>query len=503
MSDATLTTGPEPVQPPSRLRHLNSGRAAAAVKGWGWSFINIATTTLLAAAVFLVTSRVLTPVEFGAVALAVAVVSLIAAAIPMAFGDALIQRADLRPDHLDSVFWLSGGVATVAYAALFSLSPWIGEVSGVPVVGQILPVLGLRLLFEGFGPVPAALIHRRMQFRTVALRTMLANGLGATACLGLVAFGAPLWGLVISQVVSTAIALVVTFVAAGWRPSGPPRLTALVELSNFGLYAIAERLFTEARIDQLLLGSFVGAEPLGIFFFARRVFQMLSDLTAGALSSVSGVLFASLQTEIEKRRSAYLAASFASAALAFPVFSGLIVIAPTAIPFVFGDHWAGAVFAVQAFAAVGIMAGLGIMQISLIRAMGRADWCFWYMAIGQALNWLIILVLYPLGLQAIMAAFLLRTMLLWPVSVHKTQQLLQLGLAPYVFSVIGPAMATTFMAIAISLLPWAFPDLTGWVQLAAQIGTGALVYAVALPILSINRIRTLWAMTKARKAARA
>jgi O-antigen/teichoic acid export membrane protein len=48
---------------------------------------------------------------------------------------------------------------------------------------------------------------------------------------------------------------------------------------------------------------------------------------------------ASLQAETDKRRQAFQLASFASAALAFPVFGGLIVIAPVAVPTVFGAQW--------------------------------------------------------------------------------------------------------------------------------------------------------------------
>jgi teichuronic acid exporter len=201
------------------LAHLSAGRARAALWGVAWSFVNIGVSTLLAASVFLVTSRILAPQDFGAVALAASIITFIAVLIPSAFGDALIQRTELRQDHLDTTFWLVFGIALLGYGLLFVLSPWIAAQSGVPVLETILRVLGLRLIFDALLTVPGSLIVRRMQFRSVALRTTLANGIGAVICLAMVMTGFALWALVASQVISSLTGLIVAFVGAKWRPA--------------------------------------------------------------------------------------------------------------------------------------------------------------------------------------------------------------------------------------------------------------------------------------------
>jgi teichuronic acid exporter len=481
------------------LAHLSTGRARAALWGVAWSFVNIGVSTLLAASVFLVTSRILAPEDFGAVAFAVAIITLIAVLIPSAFGEALVQRADLRQDHLDTMFWLVLATAIAGYGLLVVLAPWIAAWSEVPLLESILPVLGLRLIFDALLTVPASLIVRRMQFRSVALRTTIANGIGAVICLAMVLTGFALWALVASQVISSLTGMIVAFAGAQWRPGAQIRWRSLRELLGFGGYAMGSKILYEVRIDQFLLGVFLGPAVLGLFYFSRRLFQMLKDLTVGCFAPVSSVLLASLQHDGDKSRQAYLAASYASAGLAFPVFTGLIAIAPTAVPWAFGPQWEAAVFTVRCFCIIGVMAGLGMMQAALIRNLGRSDWWFWYQAVMQLSAIPIILIFCRMGLDAVMAALAVRTFVLWPTSVRMAQRLLDMPLWHYIQSLQGPLIGTVTMFVWVVFLPTLWPDLSARAMLLLQVSSGALLYAVMLTLTSFSRLLGIARMVRSPK----
>jgi teichuronic acid exporter len=495
MADTTAPTKAEG----TGFAHLSTGRARAALWGVAWSFVNIGVSTLLAALVFLVTSRILAPEDFGAVAFAASVITLAAVLIPAAFGEALVQRAELRRDHLDTLFWLVLGVAVPGYGLLVALSPTIADWSNFPLLEEILPILGLRLIFDAALTVPASLIVRQMQFRSVALRTTIANGISALVCLAMVLAGYALWALVVSQLVASLTGLVVAFAAAGWRPGVQVRWTALKEVMGFGSYAMGGKILNELRVDQFLLGALLGPAVLGLFFFGRRLFQMLQDMTVGAFAPVSSVLLASLQHDGEKRKEAYLAASYGAACLAFPVFAGLLAVAPTAVPWAFGTQWAEAVFTVQCFSVIGIMAGLGVMQAALIRNLGRPDWWFRYQALMQLSTIPIILIFYRFGLDAVMAAIVIRTVVLWPMSVQMAQRMLELPLWHYARSLQGPMIGSAAMVLWVTLLPTLRPDLHAGALLLLQVGTGAALYGLVLVLTSFGRLRGIAALIQRRK----
>ncbi|NJM84566.1 MAG: oligosaccharide flippase family protein [Tabrizicola sp.] len=163
-----------------------------------WSLVNILVATVISAAVFVIASRVLSPSDFGVVALATTVVMFISCAIPIAFGDALVQRIDVRDDHLDTVFWACFGFGTLLYGGLWLTAPWIADRTDTPALASLLPVIGVRLILESLTVVPSALITRAVQFRYIALRTTLANALGGGVCIAMVLMGSGYWALAIS-----------------------------------------------------------------------------------------------------------------------------------------------------------------------------------------------------------------------------------------------------------------------------------------------------------------
>ncbi len=491
---------PLPAQNHSR-GHLRSGRARAAMAGSLWSLINILVATVISAAVFVTASRVLLPSDFGVVALATTIVMFVSCAIPIAFGDALVQRIDLRDDHLDTVFWACLGFGILLYGGIWLATPWIADWAGTPALMALLPVIGVRLVLESLTVVPTALITRAVQFRYIALRTTLANMLGGGVCIVMVLMGSGYWALAISQVLSSIVAVMVMLPAARWWPGTAVTRRAAGDLWRFGIFSSGNRLLNEMRLDQMLVGLLGGPVMLGLFFFARRLFQMLSDLTVGVFSPVSNVLFASMQGEPEKRRRAFLIASFAATGVALPTFAGLLVLADTAVPLVFGLQWAGAVTAVQGFAVIGMMAGLGIVQAALIRSHGRADWWFWYQAGVQLSALPLIALLYPYGLGVVMVALALRTILLWPLTIRMTLHILDMRLPAYINSLRGPIGGSLVMAGVMAALPQLLAQgLSSVTVLAAQMLIGAVVYLITMAGLSWRQTRDLWTILRTRKA---
>lgn len=470
------------------LGHLTARRTRASVTGVAWNFLAVALSSALALSVFLITSRVLAPSDFGAVALSAAVVAMVSMLAPVAFGEAIIQRRDLQAGHLDSVFWLTIAVALVLYLGLWLGAPLFASAMELGILAAILPVLGLRILFDAVAAVPMSLVARRMQFRHTAMRSLLANAVAAALCVWLVLEGHALWALVLSQIANSFVAMVIALLAARWRPGWRVSVGSLRDLRAFGLYSMGGRILNQARADQFVLGVVLGPQTLGLYYFAHRLFTMLRDLTAGVFGPVTNVLMASLQAEPEKRRAAFQMASFASAALAFPVFGGLIVLAPLVVPAVFGPQWADAVYALRCFSVIGMLAGVGIVQAALIRNLGRPDWWFWYQTVSKLSALVVIVAAAPFGLDAIVTGLVAVTLLLWPFSAGQARRMLSLPLAAYAGSLSGPALATFVMAGGVAWLREVTGDLGGAAELAVLTGAGAVLYAATLAAMSRGRL---------------
>jgi teichuronic acid exporter len=483
--------------------HLRQGRARASVRGAMWSLFNASFGTILAVAVFYVASRFLTPHDFGLVALAVSIVSIASALAPAAFGEALVQRAEVLGAHLDTVFWLCLAAAVVLFLPVVAVAPaaaaWLGE----PALALLLPFVGARLFFDMLAVVPHALIVRRMQFRLIALRTVVANGVAAILCLGLLFLGYGFWALAASQVATAVVTALVEFRVAGWRPGRQVGAAALRQLAGYGLWASGSQVLNVLKIDQFLIGVLGGTVMAGLYNFAQRLFQMLTGLISGALASVAHALFASMQAEPEKAREAFLLAIYASAVVAFPIFVGLILVVDPAVPAIFGSQWQPAVTAVRAASVIGILASIGVVQAALVTGHGRTNWWFRYQLAQRVAAALAIVIFLPFGFDAAVTAMAAKSVLIWPVSVAMTIRIIGISAGDYARVLAVPAAATAVMAAVVLAIPALIAEGGGPLAVVGvQVAVGAAVYAAVAGVLSLRRMRRVVDILKGPREAR-
>jgi len=483
--------------------HLRSGRKQAAVRGVFWSALSGVVPAAVSAGVFTITSRYLTSAEFGLVALAASIALLASAAAPAGFGMALIQRETVSRAHLDSVFWLCMGVAVAIFGVLVLTAPWLAWLLQEPGLAVFVPVLATRVVFDLATVVPNALLTRAMSFDKMAWRTTFASLLSAALCLVLLLMGYGIWALALSQVASSFAVCVGSILAVNWLPSWRFEWKALRELVHYGMFASGHRILRLINVEQIMIGAFLGAAPLGIFSFARRIFQILNDLIAGALNAVSYTVMASLQSEQEKLKEAFLFSTFASSAVSFPVFVGMGAIAGDLVPLAFGEHWLEAVPAIQGFCFIGLMSCIGILQASLITSQGHAGWWFYYLLSKQVVTALIILGLYRFGITAIVLAMAVQNLVMWPASVAMVLKILKIGLGGYMRPFLAPAVASAVMLAGVMAIQRFGPEHSPYLYLLAQIAGGALTYCVVLFALDSARILKMRDLVMKRRAVAA
>lgn len=476
-----LATGPE-------LGHVKTGRAAAAMRGALWSMLSSFAPAAFGVIVFMATSRVLGPAEFGIVAFAASIATVGMAVAPAGFRDALIQRASITPRHLDAVFWLCIGAALLIYAIILAAAGPLAASFAEPELALLIPFIGLRVVFDMAAAVPNGLLVRTMSFRKIALRTTLASLVAAIGCLTLLWFGFGLWALAFSQLATSIVTSIGALVAARWRPGLTFDLKALKDLRAFGLFSTGNHFITTISIDQLLIGALLGPAGLGLYSFARRIFQILTDLITGALNLVSYSLLSSMQQEPDKLRDAYLFGTFASSIIAFPVFAGLALIAADLIPFAFGPQWTEAVPVVQAMCALGLLTAVGVLQASLVKSQGQADLWFYYMAGKQAVTVLYVFLFSGWGVSALTNALVIQNFIMWMPTVYMVVRLLGISPWAYLASFGLPVFATSVMLAAGLLVQSQLPEAQPLLRLGATIAVCGLVYASLVLLLGRRRI---------------
>ena len=128
-----------------------------------------------------------------------------------------------------------------------------------------------------------------------------------------------------------------------------------------------------ANVDFLLIGSFLGAQPLGYYTLAYNIANLPSTRINAVASRVLFPTFARIQNDPPRLKRAYLKLQELTALINFPLLFGIVIVASNGIPVLFGPSWEPAVLLVQILSIVGMGRAISGTIGPLLLAQGRTD----------------------------------------------------------------------------------------------------------------------------------
>jgi len=468
-------------------------RTSIAYKGVLWSALSTGGPTLIGLLVFVVTGRLLKPADFGLVAMAASIGMIVACFVPAGFGDALVQRREITPVHIDSVFWACSGIGLMLYILIAALGPYVANWMHHQELSYLVPILSVRVIFDAAAIVPLSIIKRSLAFRNLAVRTIVSTGVAGCAALGFALAGFGFWALVASSIIGSCIGMVGAFWAANWRPTWRFSQQAFRELAAYGGYASLTQTLTmlNQQGEQAIVGFSLGIAPLGLYTFSRRILSVLNDLITGTLATVALPIMSTLQTERAALRRGFLLASFISSAIGFPVFIGLAVISGDLVPVIFGKHWVAAIPTVQLLCLLGLLLAVGILQASLIKSQGHIKWWMKYQIVSIVTYLIVILTCARFGIEIMVAAVVIRSYLLVIFPYAKTIFILETSIRSYLSEFIPPLAASIIMAGVLGGRHYLLPVESAAVSIGIDVPTGVAIYVSFLALLGKNRFGIL------------
>lgn len=452
--------------------------------GLFWSATNSAIVNFVGFFAFVVLGRLLSPADFGIVAMAAAAIAFAGIFVPLGMAEALIQRKDVADEHFDTVFWLLLGSAVLLCGLCVFFADRAAAYYGIASVAQVMPVLALRLPADALSAVPQAIIARRLDFHLLAMRSAGAGVVTAVTGVTLALMGAGVWALVISQVLGVLAGALISLSVVQWRPRLRFSFYHLRQVLSYGIPSSGGSLivFLNQQLDQMLIGLWFGEFQMGIYNLSRRIQTFLNGLLGSVAASVAHPAFSRIQEDRGQVREKFVVSASNVAIVVLPIFFGIIGIAGDALALLFGEKWLPATPVVIVFCVWGPVQCIGMLQGSLISALGRPDWWFGYLFASALLNIPVCLLSAPHGILAVAIALVAKAYLVWPINAAMVCRLLGLSVAEYVGIFGAPVGAALAMLAVLSLDLLQIDALLP--GLAFEVGLGGLVYTIIMFVLA-------------------
>jgi len=359
--------------------------AGEAGKGLAWTGAAKSFAQILGAVVTLVLARLLTPADFGLIAMVAVVTGFLTVLGDFGFSAALIQRKELEERHRSSVFWLGLGVGVVLSAILVLSAPLLAELYRDARITWIVRVLALGFVLTPLGSVHGALLSREMKFRSLALAETVGVLLGSGSALVLSLFDYGVWALCAQSLASGTGFSLMAILLAGWRPQLAFERRAISELSRFSanLFGHSMIAYWSGKVDDFLIGRSFGAQPLGLYSRAYSTMMMPVTEIGSVLSRVMFPTFSRSESDPKELAPVYLKIVASIGFVTFPVMFALAVLAKPFIVLLFGAQWVGAANVLSIYSFVAASQAIATTTTWLYTSQGRTDLLFrWSLGAG-------------------------------------------------------------------------------------------------------------------------
>ena len=345
------------------------------VKGVGWSFIDNLSSSGITFLVGLVLARLLTPSEYGIMAILTIFIAVSNSIVDSGFSNALIRKTDAKQVDYNTVFLFNLLVSGLLYVALFFAAPAISVFFKEPLLVEVMRVIGWVLVINALAIIPRTLFVKAVNFKTQTKVSLIASISSGVVGIGMAVAGMGVWSLVGQQLSRQLLNTLFLWIYCKWRPVWEFSLQSFKELFGFGskllLSGLLDTVFKE--IYSLVIGRCYTSAQLGQYTRANQFNQIFSSNLTTVIQRVSYPVLSSIQDEPERLREAYRKVIKSTMLISFACMLGLAAVAKPLIILLIGEKWLPAVGFLQIICFSGMLYPLHAINLNILQVKGRSD----------------------------------------------------------------------------------------------------------------------------------
>jgi lipopolysaccharide exporter len=315
----------------------------------GWGLASLVINVVAQLGFTAVMARLLDPAAFGLMAMAIIVMRLFAYASQAGLAAALVQRQDLRREHVEAALGLTLAFGLLTSATMLLAAPLLSTFFADPALTDVMRGLAPNLLLAALGALPLALLRRRLRFKAIAMIETAAYivGYGAVGVL-LARAGAGVWALVGATLAQSLLAWGLAYALE--RHSLRPRLSRegrelLGYGGSFSLVGLLE--FLSANLPGAAIGRLLGAPALGVFSRAWLLTNLPVEKATGVVARVLFPLLSQMQGDRPRLGALFLLSLSAVGLMGAAVTLSIAAVAEPLVAVLLGRQWAAAVPVVE------------------------------------------------------------------------------------------------------------------------------------------------------------
>ncbi len=322
------------------LRPDMAGLGKKVAVGAAWTFTNVGLRLVLTIASTAILARLLTPEDFGLIAMSALVTEFAALLGNIGIGGILIQRKALRRLDMDTAFWITMAIDTALCLVVFAASFIAGAVFQTPQVQAIIAVSSISFIIAGSSTVHMALLSRTLRFREdfVIQAASLFCRIVSSILLAMAGFG--VWSLVLASLIGQLATMLLAYLIVPYFPRLRFNRLRLSEYARTSGSYLGGGIvnYLMSNLDYMIVGRRFGLNP-GYYQTAFSLPEELRNRLSAPLQRVLFPAYSRLQDDLAAMQYGVLKSLRLLAAITIPLGVGLAAVADPLVRVLYGEQW--------------------------------------------------------------------------------------------------------------------------------------------------------------------
>ncbi len=354
-----------------------------------------------------VLARLLTPSEFGLVAMVSVIIAFGQVLREAGLPTATVQQQGLTADQVSVLFWANVATSVGLGAVLALGAPLVSAFYGRSELTAVTVALAVSFALGGLANQHGALLQRQMYFTSLAVVQIASQAAYLAVAVAMALAGYGYWSLVGGNIAQSLTLVLGTLLLCRWRPGRPRRGAGSGSMLRFGGNVLGFDLvnYFSRNMDNILIGRYLGAAPLGLYARAYNLFMLPITQIRTPVTQVAMPALSALRPEPERYRRYYRHTLTVLALLTVPLTLWCLWEAAFIIEVALGPQWTDAVPVFRILAVSALVQPVASTRGLVLLSLGLSQRYFRWGLANAILNVAAFVAGLPFGIEGVAAAY--------------------------------------------------------------------------------------------------
>ena len=451
-----------------------------------WRILERCASEGVTIAVSVILLRLLSPPEYGVVAIITTIIMVLNVFLTSGLADSLIQKKDADNLDFSTLFWVNVGVAATLYTAMFILAPSIARFYELPELTALIRVLSLRLIITSVNSIQCAYVARNMLFKKYFISTLSSKIGSGVLGIAIALMGGGAWALVAQNLSLLLIETVIIWFRVRWRPEFRFSMDRARKLLGFGwkimAYQFATTVSNQAR--SFIIGKKYSSEDLA---FYSKGNQFPSAISSNLSTIVNSIIFPVLSHYQDDR--ALVKAHFRKALslltyCIFPLLIGLASISIQLVTFLYTEKWLNMVPYLRIACVTYMIFAMELPIRLLINSVGFSTVTMKVELSKCAFTLIVVAISMIYGVMTVAFSMIICELFTLTLYLIKANRIIQYTLIEYIHDIIPNLLISLCMGTCVLMI--SMIKTSTILSLCIQVMTGAFVYILLSKLFRID-----------------